>query len=142
MSRLRRYLALPPSRRMLLLWAAWWLGVARLALLLLPFRRLVRWLARAEDDAGAAMASEPIALCISWAVTVAARHVPWRSDCFPQAIAAMIMLRRRGVSSRLHIGVTKGGRNGLHGHAWLCCGSVVVTGDGDLEHFSELYTVP
>ena len=37
----------------------------------------------------------------------AANNVPWRSDCFPQAIAANRLLRKYGLTSTIHLGVDK-----------------------------------
>lgn len=34
-------------------------------------------------------------------------HVPWRSDCFVQALAAQSWLRRKGIAAALYIGVRK-----------------------------------
>jgi len=45
---------------------------------------------------------------VSWAVTRAARYVPFKAACPPQAMAAHTMLARRGVASVMHIGAAKG----------------------------------
>ena len=88
--------------------AALWLLAARVALLMVPFPRLARRigdfvaptdarvaLGRAGSEADARLAEE-----IGWATVRAARHVPFKAVCLPQAMAARIMLRRRGVRQR------------------------------------------
>ena len=75
-------------------------------------------------------------------MATAARHVPWRADCFPQAIAARMLLRRHGLPSIIHIGVTRDEGKGLSGHAWLTCGNTVVTGETDLDRYAVLHRLP
>ena len=74
---------------------------------------------------------------ISWAVPVAAARVPWRSDCFIQAMAARRWLTRNGVPTELKIGVRKDPIAGFEAHAWLIAEGQVVTG-GDISRFVVL----
>jgi hypothetical protein len=74
---------------------------------------------------------------ISWAVPVAAARVPWRSDCFIQAMAARRWLTRNGVPTVLKIGVCKDPITGFEAHAWLIAEGQVVTG-GDISRFVVL----
>lgn len=132
-------------RRALLLEACVWLLLSRLALVLIPFPVLARRMGafmRPEDARAlqapaipeqAALASE-----IGWAVTRAARHVPFRAVCLPQAIAARIMLARRGVRSVLHFGAMKGKEKALDAHAWLDASGVEVTGYPVAQGFAEI----
>ncbi len=72
-----------------------------------------------------------------------ARNVPFKANCLPQASAAQVMLKRRGILDGV---VFIGGRKGTKGdpldlHAWLFVGTVCVTGDdgpGDLATFKPL----
>ncbi len=72
-------------------------------------------------------------------VRAAANNVPWRSDCFPQAIAAREMLRRRGYESTIHLGVDRIDRENIAGHAWLSCNGTVVTGGETMDRYSEVH---
>ena len=67
MSRLRKFLALPHADRGCLIEAGFWLGIARLAILLLPFRWfapcLGRHMGRSPEEAGSAPA-ELLDLCL------------------------------------------------------------------------------
>lgn len=71
---------------------------------------------------------------VSWAVPVAAAWVPWRSDCFIQAMAARRWISRKGLSTELKIGVCNDPIVGFEAHAWLISEGQVVTG-GDVSRF-------
>jgi hypothetical protein len=68
---------------------------------------------------------------VRWAVEVAARNLPWKPVCFPQAVAATMMLRRRHIASTLYLGVDPG--RGLDAHAWVRVGALIVAG-GPLDY--------
>jgi hypothetical protein len=135
--KLRRLARAEPERRALLIEAVLWLLAARAALVLIPFPLLARRLgafvpptdARALQARSAASRKQArLAEEVGWAVTRAARHVPFEAVCLPQAIAARRMLNRRGVASVLHFGAAKGREKPLDAHAWLDAAGVEVTG--------------
>src|SRR5882757_1293898 len=105
-----------PRRRALLMQAVAWLLLARLALVFVSFPVLARRLGTfvPPTDRRASAASEgsrdqvEIAKEIGWAITRAARHMPFAAVCLPQAMAARMMLTRRGVHCVLHFGAAKG----------------------------------
>ncbi|WP_459866113.1 lasso peptide biosynthesis B2 protein [Endothiovibrio diazotrophicus] len=134
--RLQRFLARSAEERWLLLEAAGWLAISRLAVRWLPFRwiapRLGRHMAATPDTAEGE--DEALLRQVAWAVAAAARHVPWEAVCLPRAMAAKAMLRRRGVASTLYLGVAGGTE--MAAHAWLRAGSRVVTGDGSLGRYT------
>ena len=78
---------------------------------------------------------------VSWAVTLAARYVPWRSDCLIQVMAADRWLRRHGLCADFHLGVAKDAKGGLKAHAWLRHGGFTVTG-GRYDEFAPLIEPP
>ena len=134
-------------RRALVVEAVAWLLLSRLALLLIPFPRLARRLGSfvpptdprvLQARASAAHEQVRVAEEISWAVTRAARHVPFKAVCLPQAMAARIMLKRRGVGSVLHFGAAKGQERPLDSHAWLDAAGIEVTGYPVGKNFSEI----
>jgi hypothetical protein len=144
--RLRRFAQIGNRRQALLIEAAAWLLLARLSLIFISFPRLARRLgtfvpptdvraaqAKAGSDGDARIAAE-----ISWAVTRAARHIPFKAVCLPQAMAARIMLKRRGVCSVMHFGARKGHDKPLDAHAWLDAAGVEVTGYPVAEMFAEI----
>ncbi|PZE13384.1 MULTISPECIES: lasso peptide biosynthesis B2 protein [Pseudomonas] len=60
----------------------------------------------------------PMARAVGHAVAVAARRLPWKPLCLPQALVAACMLRLRGRRSVLCLGVRKEGES-IGAHAWL-----------------------
>ena len=134
--KLRRFAALDSAERRLLLRAVVWLAVARLWLVFVPFQRLA---SRLEPGANTAGADAETLRRVGAAVRSAGANVPWRSDCFPQSIAAYKLLQREGIGSTIHLGVDKSGDDTLLGHAWLTCGDVVVTGGEDLDRYVEIH---
>ena len=133
-----RFFRLSWRRRLLLVEAAAWLGIARLAVLLLPFRWLAPRFGRKMAESPASDPREAdVGRRVAWAVRIASRHTPWHNKCLGEAIAGKAMLRRRGVASTLYLGLAKAESGGLEAHAWLRCGSRILTGGG----LSQSYTV-
>src|SRR5487761_217444 len=124
-------------RRALLVEAAAYLVAARLALIFISFPRLARRLGNfvppthihvARSQTAPSPDQTRLAEDIGWAVTRAARYVPFEAVCLPQAMAARVMLKRRGVRCVMHFGAAKGDGKPLVAHAWLDAAGVEVTG--------------
>jgi hypothetical protein len=144
---LLRFRQIDNRRRALLVEAVAYLFAARLALIFIPFPRLARRLGTfvpptdpRTSQAHSAIAPEQaqVAEDIGWAVTRAARYVPFKAVCLPQAMAARVMLKRRGVGSVMHFGAAKGASKPLNAHAWLDAAGVEVTGYPVAENFAEI----
>jgi len=134
-------------RRGLMAEAACWLLAARLALVFVPFPKLATRLGAfvgpadprvAQAAAAAGPDAAQLARDVSWAVTRGALYVPFRAVCLPQAMAARIMLKRRGVASVLHFGAAKGRDKPIDAHAWLDAAGVKVTGYPIARQFAEI----
>lgn len=124
MSLLARFIRLPASDRSLLIRSALLLGVARIALWILPLRAARRVVARLAPRAPGAPGPDRI----GWAVT-AARHVVPRATCLPQALAGEALLVRHGHAAELIVGVAKTPKGGLEAHAWVESGGKLVIGE-------------
>jgi transglutaminase superfamily protein len=144
---LARFSQLDGGRRLLLAEAMASLFAARLALIFVAFPRLARHLGslvsptdpRVSEIATSAGSDQAhIAKEVSWAVTRVARYVPFKAVCLPQAMAARGMLRRRGITSVMHLGVAKGQVKLLDAHAWLEAAGVEVTGYPLAERLAEI----
>jgi hypothetical protein len=145
--KLQRFGEIGARRRALVMEAALWLLAARIALIAIPFPRLARRLGAfvpptdervARVAEGGSSEDRRLAAEIGWATVRAARHVPFKAVCLPQAMAARIMLRRRGVASVLHFGAAKGADKPIDAHAWLDAAGVEVTGYPVAAQFSEI----
>ena len=139
-SKLAKFGRLPAADKWLVVRAAFWLGIARVRLAISPFRRLSEGLAR-NSDAPSNEVDPEYAERVGYAVRAAASIVPWRSDCFPQAIAARAFLNAKGYVTIIHLGVEKDGDGDIAGHAWLTCGETVVTGGDDLDRYTEMHRI-
>jgi hypothetical protein len=144
---LLRFKQIDNRRRGLVFEAVGFLLAARLALIFVPFPRLARHLGSfvpptdPRADAGRTMAGleqTESAKAVSWAVTRAARYVPFNAVCLPQAMAAQVMLKRRGIKSVMHFGAGRGDDKPIDAHAWLDAAGVEVTGYPVAEGFAEI----
>jgi hypothetical protein len=143
--RLRKLAALPWPDRWLLFQVFALLGIARLALRVVPFRRLARHLGplQAETAADAPVDHLAQARRVALAIARVSPHTPWESNCFPQALTAKFWLRRRGIPTTLYLGVALNRPSMDHpalpdmeAHAWLRCGPLFVTGGRGHERFT------
>ena len=113
-----RWRALPAAQQWLLVEAFAALLAARLSLAVLPVRWIFRWLERPLRGPAASPSPDAVER-IRWAVLTVARYGPLSFVCFPQALAAHAMLRRRGISSIMHYGVRRSADRKLRAHTWL-----------------------
>ncbi len=138
----RKYLSLERTNCWLLLEASTGLGCASLLLACVPFRHIAQWLGRpgGEDSPNPPPAEEEIARQVGWAVEKAARHLPWESRCLAQALAGWWMLGRRRIGGVLYFGVAREEGKAFCAHAWLRCGTRIVTGGEGHEKFRVIAT--
>jgi hypothetical protein len=124
-------------RRAYLREAAVMLVLARLAVRFVPAARIFAWADRpprrirrfAVDEIG----------WVSWAVENLGAK-PWMNAlCLPCALAAHAMLRRRGIASRICLGVARE-RGALSAHAWVEIGDDKIVGGAEADGFARLAT--
>jgi hypothetical protein len=132
-SRIERYLFLE---------AFVWLGLMRAAILMLPFRRIVRicGLHTCSPVESFSIIKNSLPERIGWAVNAAAVRTPWESVCLGQALAGMAMLKRRSLPGLLCLGVAKNesGPDVMAAHAWLRSNDTVLTGNSGLDRYSVI----
>ena len=142
MTRLRKWHALTPTERCLLLEVMLLLAVSRVALRRLPLRWIATYIGQHQaiaEECGAAQ----YALRghqVAWAVRVACRHLPWEGTCLVQAMAAKVALARRGCPATLYLGVAKDAHGVLEAHAWLRSAESFGTGGQNAERFTVIST--
>jgi hypothetical protein len=133
---LRHILRTPAWKWGLMLEAAFWLTVARAALVLVPFPRIGRYLGKLQKPSAQVIdVHDEVAARvrrIGGSVNAVANRFPAEMVCLPRALAAWQMLHRRGILSRLHFGTPltpdPRGTRRLQTHAWLTSSGVRVTG--------------
>jgi len=117
--------------------------VARGFLRTLPFRRTVLVFGLEEgggvtDEEGPAPEG---ARAVGRVVQAVASRLPSDSTCLEQALAGSAMLRRRGMRSSIHLGVSnQEGNADLTAHAWLQCRADLVTGASESPFFTRVAT--
>ena len=129
--RFRNLLRRPWADKWLLAQAYLLLGLTRLAILTLSFRRLARYIGPLQVETPNDIPATQLAAArrIAWAISRVSPYTPWKSNCFPQALTAKILLRRQGIPSTLYLGAAFAeDKSGLEAHAWLRCGPLYVTG--------------
>jgi hypothetical protein len=129
--------------------AEWLLAVEALALLALfrvclavvPVRRIIGTIAHGKVDecpiGSATLDASELAAArrVQWAVRAAARHSPMEFVCFPQTLAAYVMLRFSGMASTIVYGVARSPQGNLLAHTWLEMADGVVVGGEESEGF-------
>jgi hypothetical protein len=118
---------------------AWFLlALARSLLLFLPFKKIVPVLGHVNGgNASLNKSDREIFAMFCLSIKRASRYSPWRTKCFEQAIAAKMMLKRRRIVCTIFFGVYQNiDDSKLNAHAWLESNGVIITGGGNLEHYT------
>lgn len=113
------------------------IGLSAAAIAVVPFRRLAALFGRGVDS-GSPMptldsAQQQRAAMIGRTVALAARYAPFRSDCYPRALAAALMCRLWRLPYALYFGLAAelpegASPSGFSAHAWVTSGPVMLTG--------------
>lgn len=122
----RRFCRLEQADRWLVVEAVVLMGTAQAGLRTVSFLSL----RRVFDAAKRLRSNSKVATSrIAWAIGAAAQVLP-RRTCLHDALAADVMLCRRGYPSALRLGVRKGQADDvqLEAHAWVESGDAIVSG--------------
>jgi len=125
------------------------LGVSRLVVLTIPFRRLAVVLGKRQGLEPwvpiLSNAQALRALQIGRVVRAMARRTPWDSNCFAQAITARLLLGLYGLPYALYFGLMRdAGSAGMKAHAWVVAGRIRVTGGASFGQYTvvAMYVCP
>ena len=121
------------------------LTVFRVSLSLLPFRRILRAITHQqpglellpETESPSALVVDT-AIRVRWAIEAVSRNSPARFVCFPQSLAAYVMLRRRHIPATIVYGVGHSHTGQLIAHTWLALGDRIVVGGEGSEAFEPI----
>jgi hypothetical protein len=76
-------------------------------------------------------------MSVAHVIALAARYTPWKSNCFPQAVTAKVLLGLYDIPNSLFFGVYRDPMEvALKAHAWVAAGRVRVTGGAGFEQFT------
>jgi len=128
--RLKAFLKLKGTDRIMLLEAFVLTGMFRMIILVISFRKYKKHMGVYNRETSFQMAENNYIVIrkVSWAVATVSRYTPWESKCLVQALTAQTMLKRRKIDSTLYLGVSKDEGNRMIAHAWLRSGNLYVTG--------------
>jgi hypothetical protein len=135
-TRFRRFWALTPADRRLLVQAACILVAVKLALRCLPLRltqRALGYLGHKPPGTPPGVQER-----IIWAVSTASGLVPGGGNCLARALTLQTLLARCGVVTEVRIGFARADSGAVEGHAWLTHEGRVIMGDlADLGRFEN-----
>jgi hypothetical protein len=114
-NKLQRFWHLRLTDKWLFLCAVYWLGVARIWLIKVPFPELAE---RLSADPGTKKADPEVLRRGGFAVSSAGGN---------------------DYASTIHLGVDKAGDDELLAHAWLTCGEKIVTGESEAHRYAEIH---
>lgn len=114
--------------------------MASLAIEVLPFRWLTRTIA-SPRRAGPALESGRTVAGVTKAVERAARRLPLRIVCLHKGLATHWMLRRRGIASRIHYGISPANAL-LKAHVWVDVDGAIIMGEEASLGFTRVATFP
>ena len=121
------------------------LGLSRIVILIVKFKRVARIFGATSNLAPQipviSEEQESRAKTIGQAVRTAAGYTPWNSNCFPQALSAVILLRLFRVPYSLFFGVKNEATDGsLIAHCWIASGRIAVTGGRPFHKYAVVGT--
>ena len=140
MRRARKFLLLPLKEKLLLFKATLLVLTSRVALALLPFQIVRRFLSRLSRAREAVQYQPSDVDKIVWATTAAVRRLPGFGTCLTQALTAYVLLARIGFETDMRIGVTRDHKGKFVAHAWLQQGDRIVIGElgEELDRYTPL----
>lgn len=139
----QRWRQFSSNDRWLVLEAVLTLSAAAIAIRLMPFRWGATLAASQPNSEPPDEASRSTLISRSrWAIEAAAKRVPWRTVCFQKGLALHILLRRRGVQTKLHYGVGKSAKGALSAHVWITDRGEPIIGGEVLKDYACLATFP
>jgi len=105
-------------------------GIARGFILFVSFNKLRKRMGKQKIESAEEVDIDiyKIARRIGWVVIEASKYTPWKSKCLVQALVVQRMLKNKGISTTIYLGVKKSEDKSMVAHAWIRCGTYVVTG--------------
>lgn len=130
--RIHSFLATSPLERRLFAAALLLTPLFRVALLVMPFRRVIAWQGVPGSDSPDMpdTASRPYREALHRGLQLTARYAPGIATCYTLCLAGKWLLRSKGLPSTLYVGFRKTEDGRYEGHAWLRSYDAWITGGG------------
>lgn len=130
-SKLKKFIQLSFEDKLFYLETFGLLLFSKLLILFIPLRKVAPYLGdlngevRKELSSGETLIAEKIMVFIC----KVGNNMPWKSVCLDQALACMILLKKKKIPYSLYLGVKKDEANQkLMAHAWVLCGDKILIG--------------
>ncbi len=141
--KLKKFTKLSSEEKKLFIEAYATLGMMRIAILTVSFKRLTRSLEHVAKKKELPTLNEEemkTVQNVGQALMRASAYTPWESACLAQSLTAQKMLQKRGIPGVFYLGAMKdeGSKEKMKAHAWSQCGDAIVTGGGGHEAFTVL----
>lgn len=131
------------GERLMLAEALFCLSMASVVLTTFSFQRVMHYASMPINRSRMPDEQRYIAVrLVRWAILACSKRVPWSAKCFQQGLAAQIMLRRRGIPSKLFYGAASANDGNLSAHVWVCDGDFNVVGGEHSSQFAILASFP
>lgn len=115
------------------------LGIARLTVLIVPFRWLAPLLGERNNAAFTPLITpgqlQQLRL-LRQLISITSGYCPWQANCFAQAITARVWLGWYGLPYAIFFGVARNPQQQLKAHAWVMSGPVPVCGGYSFQQFT------
>lgn len=143
MTPLRKIAALSGKEVALLVKAASIIALIRIGLVTFPYVKIRRLLNKSSKPKPQAALNQTYPEQVVWAARAIARHTLGDKPCLVQALAVEWLLRRKGYTTSLHIGVNKDKQDKLLAHAWLeYDGDIIIGGRTSPSKYATLQRLP
>ncbi len=118
-------------------------GAAWVCIFFISFQRLASWLGTIHSETlwNEAATQDQMLLRIRHAVHRISKKTWWKSECFVRASTIAWMLRRRGYSYTIYLGVAKDQDQHLIAHAWIRSGSQWLSGAKKRAEYTVVATI-
>jgi len=126
--------------KMLLLEAFFLSGIVRVAILVVPFKKLKNFMGVYNCESRFEIEDEQnmVVSKVGWAMKKVVKYTPWQSKCLVKALVVQQMLKRRKIYSTIYLGAGNDEKNNTIAHAWLRCGRRIVTGGEVIKKFKQV----
>jgi len=114
------------------------LHISKLFIHFMPFKKIAGKIGKLQVESSKFPINSAKINDVEHAVRRASRFCLHESKCYDQALTGKFMLKRRNLSATIYFGLAKDTQNGLSAHAWVRCGSRIVTGKKGMENFTVI----
>lgn len=135
--RFRTFIQLPYDVKLLFFFAVLVSAVSRFALSFVPFKKIRPYLGTPGVESVVDSNIEHTAYLkkLKTALTLCKKYTPWKTECYTMALTGKIILNRKKLISTIYIGFRKDVTNEYEGHAWLRCGTIILTGNNNIASY-------